>query len=89
MAQEAKLQTRIINDLKKRWYIPVKLIRTNTSGIADILVLTGNGSHFWIEVKAENGKESELQKYIRNKLTLFWDTAHVVYNWDEYLSIYD
>jgi hypothetical protein len=63
MGPEAKTQSRIITDLKKRGYIPMKLVKTNLNGIPDIIVLLGSGNHLWIEVKAKTGRLSEIQKY--------------------------
>lgn len=61
MKLESKIQSEIINYFKKKGYIVVKLILTNTNGIPDLMVLK-NGITFFIEVKNEKGKLSELQK---------------------------
>ena len=58
---ESKIQTKIINRLKKEGWICIKLIRTSLNGIPDLMCLK-NGQTMFIEVKQEKGKLSELQK---------------------------
>lgn len=58
---ESKIQTKIINKLKKEGWICIKLIRTSLNGIPDLICLK-NGETIFIEVKQPNGKLSELQK---------------------------
>ena len=56
------------------WYV-LKLIKTNKSGIPDIVALKPNEVKF-IEVKGEKTKVSELQKYrIRELLKLGFDAT--------------
>lgn len=45
----------------------IKLIKTNRNGIPDIVAFKGNDFQF-IEVKAEKGVLSELQKFRINEL---------------------
>lgn len=59
---EAKYQAKLIKQYEAEgWYV-LKLIVTNKNGIADLLLLKPNEVRF-VEVKAKNGKLSELQKY--------------------------
>lgn len=89
MAEEAKLQSRIIKFLEKKWYTVLKLIKTNKNGIPDLQVLTWNGKHFWIEVKSSTWKLSELQKYRIEELTKKWDHAMVVYSYEQFEFFYE
>jgi Holliday junction resolvase len=60
--KEQQLQTKIIKRLEEQgWYV-IKLIKTNKNGIPDLVAFKDNDFQF-IEVKAETGKLSELQKF--------------------------
>ena len=59
---ESKIQSKIINKLTKEGFFVVKLGITNKPGIPDLLCLK-DGVYKWIEVKAEDGRLSELQKH--------------------------
>lgn len=59
---ESQIQAKIIKRYQNDGYIVVKLIKTNTNGIPDLMCLK-NGETIFIEVKAKNGKLSELQKH--------------------------
>lgn len=62
MGTEAKLQTKIINKLEADGWIVVKTIQLSKNGFPDLFCFK-NGRAIFIEVKAPNGKLSELQKY--------------------------
>ena len=64
---ESKLQKKIIDDFTNRGFMVIKLIKTNTNGIPDLLILK-NGIAKFVEVKKPGGKISELQKYRIKKL---------------------
>jgi len=67
---EQLIQSKIIKELEQNGFFVIKLIKTNRNGIPDLLAVKENRTIF-IEVKQENGKLSEIQKYrineIRNK----------------------
>lgn len=67
---EQQIQSKIIKHLERDGFFVVKLIKTNKTGIMDLLAVKPNRAVF-IEVKQEHGKLSEIQKYrineIRNK----------------------
>ena len=68
MAEEAKIQTRIINWLNTQencW--SVKTIATNKAGTPDIIVCW-RGRFVGIEVKSSVGKLSKLQKFRRKEI---------------------
>lgn len=64
---ESKLQKKIIDDFTNRSFMVIKLMKTNTNGIPDLLILK-NGIAKFVEVKKPGGKISELQKYRIKKL---------------------
>lgn len=82
---ESKIQSRIIKHLEKLWYTPLKIIKLSKSGYPDLLVLTGMEKHFWIEVKQETGKLSEIQKYRIEELESKGDKVIVAYGYDDFL----
>jgi len=59
---ESQIQKKIIDNFTDRGFLVVKLMKTNTNGIPDLMVLKDGVCKF-IEVKKPNGKISELQKY--------------------------
>ena len=64
---EQKIQTKIIKKLEAEGFYVLKLIKTNKNGIPDLLAIKNNECLF-IEVKREDGKLSEVQKYRLNEL---------------------
>ena len=76
---EAKHQNKLIRQLEKDgWYV-LKLIKTNKNGIPDLLALKKNELPFFIEVKGEKGKPSELQKYRIRELNQLGFKAQINY----------
>lgn len=67
---ESKIQSKVIKELEGKGYFVVKLIKTNKNGIPDLLCMKLNDV-FFIEVKAEGGKLSEIQKYRIKELDTF------------------
>lgn len=59
---EAHIQSKIIKRYQKSGYLVIKLITTTLNGIPDLLLLK-DGIAYFIEVKTETGRLSELQKY--------------------------
>ena len=59
---ESKIQKKITDNLENDGWVVVKLMKTSTNGIPDLMCLR-NGVAKFIEVKKPNGKISELQKY--------------------------
>lgn len=66
MKAEKRFETKIKNylDSKGIYYVKYFANRMTRSGIPD-LISTVNGYSVWIEVKAENGRPTELQLYNR------------------------
>ena len=62
MGTEAKLQRKIIQFLESEKWIVVKTIQLSKNGFPDIFAFK-NGKTIFIEVKSENGKATDLQKY--------------------------
>jgi len=58
---ESQIQSKIIKRYQSDGWIVVKLIKTNTNGIPDLMCLK-NGETIFIEVKRPTGKVSALQK---------------------------
>mgnify|MGYP001377038232 CR=1 FL=1 len=80
---ESRLQARIIRDLKKRGYIPVKIIRCNLDGFPDILALKNRVAVF-IEVKDKGRKARPLQLWRHQELKAEKFDCYVIDNWEEY-----
>ena len=86
---ESKIQKKITDFLKKEWYEVIKITSSNKNGIPDLLALTGNSKHLWIEVKVEKGKLSELQKYVIKWLEQLWDIVLVPYGYEDFIKQYN
>ena len=79
--EEQKLQSKIIADLDKRGWIVVKTITLSKNGFPDIFAFR-SGITIFIEVKAPNGKRTELQKYRIEQLKSQGFTAFFCDNYD-------
>lgn len=70
---ESTHQSKLIKQLEKEGFYVLKLIKTNKSGIPDLIALKPNEVKF-VEVKGKKTVVSELQKYrIKELLKLGFD----------------
>ena len=87
MAAEKNFENKIKNYLKDNgcWYVKYFANRMTKSGIPDILACV-NGFFVAIEVKASNGKPSELQLYHRDEIRKAKGMSIIVYpeQWDDF-----
>lgn len=83
---ESKIQSKIIKYLEKQWFIVIKMIRTNKSWIADLLILLWNQKCIWCEVKQETWKQSKLQKYIQKQFEKTWQKRITALWYDDFLE---
>lgn len=60
---ESQYQKKLIDKYEKEGYYVLKLIKTNKSGIPDLLCLKDGIKPMFIEVKAKKGVVSKLQEY--------------------------
>ncbi len=60
---ESKIQTKILQWLKKNNYWVFKTILCNRNGIMDIIACSPKGMFVGIEVKSSTGQPSRLQSY--------------------------
>ena len=74
---ESKYQRKIIKDFESRGYYVLNLIKTNKSGIPDLLALKKGEEPIFIEVKAAKGVVSKLQEYRIKELKALGFTAYV------------
>ena len=86
MAGEQKLQSRIINDLEKKGWIVVKTITLSKNGFPDIFAFR-SGITIFIEVKNENGKATELQKYRIEQLKQAGFNAEIINSFEQYKQL--
>lgn len=61
--KESELQTKIIKHYEAKGYLVIKIIQSSKNGIPDLLLIKEGEHPFFIEVKTEQGRLSELQKY--------------------------
>ena len=61
--RESEIQSKFIKCLEREGFYVIKIIQTNKNGIADLLCLHKEYESFFIEVKTDDGKVSELQNY--------------------------
>lgn len=88
MTPEGKVQNKIIKHLEADGYFVVKLMTTNKNGIPDLLSVHEELPNIWIEVKTEEGKLSELQKYRRSELESKGQTVLVPYGYEDFVFMY-
>lgn len=87
MAAEKSFENKIKKYLKDNgcWYVKYFANRMTKSGIPDILACV-NGFFVAIEVKASNGKPSELQLYHRDEIRKAKGMSIIIYpeQWDDF-----
>jgi Holliday junction resolvase-like predicted endonuclease len=76
---ESKIQHKIIKKLESDGYFVLKLIRTNKSGIMDLIAMKKD-IFFFIEVKQPKGRLSEIQKYRISELKKIGIDVFVCYD---------
>ena len=90
MAGEKNFENKIKKFLKDRgcWYVKYFANRNTRAGVPDILACV-NGRFVAIEVKAENGKPTELQKWNVDKIRECGGVSMIVYphDWDYFVSV--
>lgn len=73
--KESKIQTQIIKYFQLKGFIVI--VHVGKIGFPDLLILEGQGMHFWVEVKTETGVLSEVQKKTIDKLRATGDRVYV------------
>lgn len=87
MILEKTIQSKIISILSKDGWDAVKTIRLSKSGYPDIFAFK-NGKTLFVEVKSENGKLSDVQKYRIDNLKNNGFVVIVAYSVSEFISEY-
>ena len=82
---EQKIQKKIIDYCNNLWYITVKLQKTNTNWIADLIICLWNWKHIWCEVKQETLKMSELQKFRQKQFEKISDIRITAYWYNDFI----
>jgi Holliday junction resolvase-like predicted endonuclease len=82
---EQQIQSKIIKRLEQEGFFVLKLIKTNKSGIMDLLAVKESRTIF-VEVKQEHGKLSEIQRYRINELR---NKKIECYVWTSFATNYD
>jgi Holliday junction resolvase len=79
---ESKIQKKIIDKLIQEGYFVVNLIKTNCSGIPDLLAIK-DGKAMFVEVKQPKGKLSPIQEFRIKQIKEKGCEVHV---WIDYLQ---
>jgi hypothetical protein len=61
--KEQQIQSKRIKQLEAEGYYVIKLIKTNKNGIPDLIAIPREAPVLFSEIKTENGRLSELQKF--------------------------
>lgn len=92
MAGEKNFENKIKKFLKDRgcWYVKYFANRNTRAGVPDILACV-NGRFVAVEVKAENGKPTELQKWNVEQIKESGGIALILYpaDWNRFVAIID
>ena len=89
MAEESKLQTKILNDLRSlgKYCEVFKIIKTSDNGIPDIYFTTALTEGFFIEVKEPGGKPRKLQEVKIRRLKACGSNVIVCDTWEGWYDI--
>ena len=74
---EQQIQKKRINQLEKKGYYVIKLIKTNKNGIPDIVAIPPDAPVIFSEIKTEKGKVSKIQEYRLKELDSYGFTTEV------------
>ncbi len=86
---EAAEQEKIRQFCKKKWWIVINITKSNFNWIPDLLVLTGNWKHFWVEVKKVSWYTVyPVQEYRKRQLETHWDISMIAYWYDDFLRLW-
>lgn len=83
--KESQLQRKIINDLQQRECYVIKTIVSNRQGIADIIGCH-KGRFIALEIKKEDGAETELQRHNREQVQKRGGLSACIYTWEQYIN---
>lgn len=86
---EQQEQTKIKNFCESKWFIVLNLIKVTPSWFADLLVLTWNWKHFWVEVKKKSWWFTyPIQKYRKKQLEEHWDISMIARWFEDFINQY-
>lgn len=77
---EQQIQSKIIKRLEQKGYFVIKLIKTNKSGIPDLLALKDGIAEFYEVKRPKVGVVSEIQKYRLKQLQEHGFKAEIIYS---------
>lgn len=83
---EAALQSKIVKDLVKSGWLPVKVKLCNLNGHPDLVIYKA-GKTIFIEVKDEGKEADPLQKHVHSLLRNQGFNVYVIDTWDRYVFI--
>lgn len=81
MKGEQNLEKYLSRNVKLRDGLCVKL--TGVNGIPDRLVLTNTGRHFFVELKTDGGRVSQIQDSIHKRLRHMGHEVYVVWDYKQ------
>ena len=86
MKLEREIQKEIMTYLKRKDIFCIKISERFSSGIPDLHIIN-NGRHYWLELKTEKGKVSDLQKITLAKINAAGGDARVVRSLDDVIKV--
>lgn len=88
MAEEKRLQTKILNDLRSRSEVcAFKIIQCSDSGCPDLFFTSLITGAVFVEVKAEGKKPGLLQTAFNSKLNMCGCKAYCVDTWESWVKL--
>ena len=78
MAAEAQLQNNVIKYLTRKGWMCNKTIKMSKSGWADVIAISPDGRHLWLEIKGPNGRVSEIQAWTIQQMKQHNTEAYVI-----------
>lgn len=89
MAEESKLQTKILKDLRsmRRYCECFKIMKCSDDGVPDIFFTTVASGGVYIECKATNGVKGPMQIIKVKKLNKCGSLAYFCFSWEDWIEI--
>ena len=83
---ESKLQTKIKKELESNGWVVIKTILLSLSGFPDLFCFR-KGVFIFLEIKAPNGKLSEVQKYRIEQIRKHDFIAETIYSYEQFKQL--
>lgn len=81
--KESQIERRLVEGVKRLGGMCLKFVSTGTLGVPDRIIITAKGRVIFVELKAETGRLTKIQRYVIGEMQKRGADARVVKGIDE------